>query len=93
MSEFHNKPGSALESLIPQWAVSNSKGCKCRDKKKQMDRLGTDGCKQTKNYEMLVDHLVKQSDRLIPMLRGIPHSFRERGARRLLDKAIKLSEE
>lgn len=90
---FHNKPGSALESLIPQWAVSNSKGCKCRDKKKQMDRLGTDGCKQTKNYEMLVDHLVKQSDRLIPMLRGIPHSFRERGARRLLDKAIKLSEE
>ena len=90
--EFHNKPGSALESLIPDWAVQFKKGCGCQDMKKQMDVLGTEGCKTVKNYEMIVDHLMKQSDKLIPMLRGIPHSFRERGARRLLDKAIKLSE-
>lgn len=92
MNEFHDNPGTALESLIPKWAVQFKTGCGCRDMKKRMNVLGTQGCKAVSNYEMIIHHLMKQSDKLVPILRGIPHSFRERGARRLLDKAIKLSE-
>ena len=58
----------------------------------RMDRFGTDGCRSSDEYEKIVKHLVQQSDKLIPMLRGIPASLRERGARRLLNKALKLSE-
>jgi len=27
----YNKPGSALESLIPDWVVQFKDGCKCKD--------------------------------------------------------------
>jgi hypothetical protein len=92
VDDYKNKPGSALASLIPDWAVQFKGGCKCRDMQVKMDRFGTALCKDPKKYEMIVDHLVNQSDRLIPVLRGIPKSLRERGARKLLDKAISMSE-
>jgi hypothetical protein len=43
-SSFHNKPGSALESLIPDWVVQFKKGCGCKDFRKKMDGWGTEGC-------------------------------------------------
>jgi len=92
MSEYSNRPGSALASLIPDWAVQFKKGCGCKDMQKKMDRWGTQGCKSPGNYESIVAHLIKQSDLLVPMLRGLPKSVRRMGAKRLLDKAIVISE-
>lgn len=91
-NKYKDKPGTALASLIPAWAVQNKSGCGCKDMQDRMDRFGTDRCRTSNEYEKIVQHLVQQSDKLIPMLRGIPASLRERGARRLLDKALKLSE-
>lgn len=89
MSEFYNKPGSALESLIPGWAVQFSKGCKCKDYRDKLDRLGTEAAQ--KKEDEIVAHLMSQSDRLVAVFRGIPTPLRRMAARRLFYKAIQLS--
>ena len=86
---YHNKPGSALESLIPDWVVQFKKGCGCKDYSKKMDRWGTDGC--IAREKEIVGHLMGQSDKLIPIFRGIPKSLREAAAKKLLAKAIEIS--
>lgn len=86
---YHNKPGSALESLIPDWVVQFKKGCGCKDYSKKMDRWGTDGC--IAREKEIVGHLMGQSDKLIPIFRGIPKSLREAAAKKLLAKAIEMS--
>ena len=86
---YHNKPGSALESLIPDWVVQFKKGCGCKDYSKKMDRWGTDGC--LAREKEIVGHLMGQSDKLIPIFRGIPKSLREAAAKKLLAKAIEIS--
>jgi hypothetical protein len=88
---FANKPGSALESLIPKWAVQFEKGCKCRDIRDKMDRLGTRGVNAKK--DQFVSHLMSQSDLLIPIFRGIPTALRKAAATRLVNKAIEMSRE
>jgi len=86
---FTNKPGSALESLIPEWVVQFKKGCGCKDFSKKMDRWGTEGCESRKNT--IVSHLMSQSDLLIPVFRGIPTALRKAAATRLVNKAIEMS--
>ena len=86
---FHNKPGSALESLIPDWVVQFKTGCGCKDYRKKMDGWGTEGCIARENQ--IVGHLLKQNDKLIPMFRGIPMSLKKIAAKKLLAKAIELS--
>ena len=88
-SQFHNKPGSALESLIPDWVVQFKKGCGCKDYSKKMDRWGTEGC--LAREKEIVGHLMGQSDKLIPIFRSIPKSLREAAAKKLLAKAIEMS--
>lgn len=89
VSEFHNKPGSALESLIPDWAVQFKTGCKCKDIRDKMDRWQTRGCEARE--DMIVAHLMAQSDKLIAVFRGIPTPLRRMAAKRLFRKAIELS--
>ena len=86
---LHNKPGSALESLIPDWVVQFKEGCGCKDYRKKMDRWGTEGCIARENQ--IVGHLMEQNDKLIPMFRGIPMSLKKIAAKKLLAKAIELS--
>jgi hypothetical protein len=86
---FHNKPGSALESLIPDWVVQFKEGCGCKDYRKKMDGWGTEGCIARENQ--IIGHLLKQNDKLIPMFRGIPMSLKKIAAKKLLAKAIELS--
>ena len=86
---YHNKPGSALESLIPDWVVQFKTGCGCKDYRKKMDGWGTEGCIARENQ--IIGHLLKQNDKLIPMFRGIPMSLKKMAAKKLLAKAIELS--
>jgi len=86
---FHNKPGSALESLIPKWAVQFKDGCGCKDYSKKMDKWGTEGCIARENE--IIGHLMQQSDKLIPVFRGLPQLFRKSAAKKLLAKAIDIS--
>lgn len=88
-SKFHNKPGSALESLIPDWAVQFKTGCKCKDYRDKMDRWQVKGCEARE--DMIVAHLMAQSDKLIAVFRGIPTPLRRMAAKRLFRKAIELS--
>mgnify|MGYP006969580281 CR=1 FL=1 len=89
MSNYFDKPGSALESLIPGWAVQFKEGCSCKDMALKMDRWRTAGCEARE--DMIVAHLMEQSDRLIAVFRGIPTPLRRMAARRLFAKAIQLS--
>ena len=86
---YHNKPGSALESLIPDWVVQFKTGCGCKDYRKKMDGWGTEGCIARENQ--IIGHLLNQNDKLIPMFRGIPMSLKKMAAKKLLAKAIELS--
>ena len=80
--------GTALESLIPDWAVADKVGCDCKSWVRKMDSWGVVGCEA--NRESIITRLVKQRDRLIPLLRGIPEPLARIGAGKLLDKAIKM---
>jgi hypothetical protein len=89
--KYKNKPGSALESLIPKWAFQFEKACKCRDMRVKMDNWGTESCEDRK--DTIVAHLMSQSDLLIPIFRGIPTALRKVAATRLVNKAIEMSRE
>jgi len=86
---YFNKPGSALESLIPDWVVQFKTGCKCKDFRDKMNKWGTEGCVARENQ--IIGHLMQQSDKLIPVFRGLPQSFRKAAANKLLAKAIEMS--
>ena len=88
--DFKNKPGSALEYIIPHWVVANKGGCGCKDYAKKMDLWGTEGC--ISRRQDIVAHLLSQEDVLIPMLKLIPYIGKEVIARSLVDRAIRMSE-
>ncbi len=79
--------GTELSSLIPDWAVANSKGCGCRNYAKKMDRWGLSGCEA--NRKAIVKHLTQQSDNLIPLFRNVPEALKRAIATRLLNKAMR----
>ncbi len=79
--------GTALASLIPDWAVANKEGCGCRDFEAKMNRWGIAGC-VGEHYDEIIEHLVKQTDKLIPLFRKIPESGRRVMAKKLLNMAI-----
>lgn len=86
-SKSPERVGTALESLIPDWAVADRRGCDCKSWVRKMDSWGVVGCEA--NRQAIITRLVKQRDRLIPLLRGIPEPLARIGASKLLDKAIK----
>ena len=90
MSEFKGKPGSAMASLIPKWAVSVKAGCSCKDWAKKMDRWGPEGCE--KRRRLIVDHLVSQDEKLIPILKkAIPNTVKRAIAESLLTRSIRMA--
>lgn len=88
--QFCNQPGTALSSLIPDWATDIQSGCTCKDYAKKMDKWGTDGCK--KRRPEIIQHLLKQDEKLIPAFRALPDWSKRIAANGLLTTAIKLSE-
>lgn len=85
----YNKVGTALEALIPEWALRDRSGCDCKSWIRKMNDWGIKGCEA--NREAIVTRLVSQSDRLIPILRSFPDPLKRFAANSLLDKAIKNS--
>ena len=82
--------GTNLAKLIPTWATQFTKGCGCRDFERKMNAWGIVGCKQ--NEDEIVQHLIGQSDKLLPMFRAIPETGRRLIARNLLRRAIAATE-
>ena len=87
---FKDKPGSALESLIPDWVLKEKRDCDCESMRDKMNRLGTEKCKIRKNS--IVNHLLRQSGHLITPLSILPENLKKSAAKRLVEKAIELSE-
>ena len=87
--KFIGRPGSALASLIPDWATKDRSGCSCKSYAARMDQLGVQWCHA--NYDMIVEHLVKQKKYLKAPLNMTPDAACRIGARRLLDKAIEMA--
>ncbi len=77
MSEEIVGVGSEIAKLIPDWAVQFKDGCDCKNFQLAMDERGPQWCED--NFEYLVDHFMKQGDRLIPILKKMP-SFAKRVA-------------
>jgi hypothetical protein len=45
MTDQHNKVGTALKGLIPEWLASGSDCQTCKQMAEKMDGWGVDGCK------------------------------------------------
>ena len=88
--KFIGRPGSALASLIPDWATTDTSGCGCKSWIKKMDRGGVQWVNA--NREPLVEHLVKQKKYLTGPLRLIPDALARAGANILVDRAIAAAE-
>jgi hypothetical protein len=88
-SKSLERVGTALESLIPDWALKDRSGCDCKSWVRKMNAWGISGCQA--NREAIVTRLVSQRERLIPLLRGIPEPLARIAANKLLDKAIDMS--
>lgn len=88
--DFYDKPGSALASVIPAWAVDVSKGCGCRDMAKKMDKWGVKGCYA--KYDEIIKHLLsKGNDALIPSIARAPKMLKTIAAKYLLNRALQLA--
>jgi len=84
---FYGRPGTALASLIPDWAKSDTSGCGCKSFSRKMDRWGVSGCRR--NFDAIVNHLVKQKQFLAGPLKMAPDSLARAGAKTLVNRAIK----
>lgn len=78
--------GTELAKIIPTWAMQFTKGCGCRDFERKMNAWGIAGCEE--NADDIVEHLIGQSDKLIPVFRAIPETGRRLIAKNLLRRAI-----
>ena len=79
-----------MEKLIPDWAVQFNEGCGCKNFKNKMNKWGIQGCKD--NRKKIIDHLMKQSSNLVPVLKIFPNVMKRIGVNMLLDKAISNAE-
>ena len=91
MADYIGKPGSALESLIPDWAVDDKSGCGCKSWIKKMDQGGCDWTE--KNRAPLVAHLVRQKKRLVSPMDKAPDVVCAMLANQMVSKAIRMATE
>ena len=83
--------GTELSRLIPDWAVKQGSGCNCKSVAKKWDKYGVAWCER--NRELIVGHLLGQSDHLIPAFKLVPEAARKLVADKLLNKAIRAAKE
>ena len=79
--------GTEMSKLIPDWATQFKGKCSCKDTAKKWDSYGVDWCER--NRDMIIAHLLSQSEHLIPAFRLVPDSMKKVVAGRLLNKAIR----
>lgn len=83
--------GDELRLLIPDWVVRDKDStCGCDDWRKKLNRWRVRGCRE--NEDLIIDHLVSQSDELIVALRMSPKILRRVVARNLIRRAISNTE-
>ena len=67
--------GTELRKMIPKWAVTeNDASCGCKKTAEKWDKYGIEWC--VRNRELIIDHLMGQSDHLLGILRAIPATVR-----------------
>lgn len=74
---------------MPSWAMSQRKGCGCKDYAAKMDAWGPEGCLEMR--ELIVEHIVGQKKFLKEPLPKAPDAVCRTVASMLVDKAIKMS--
>jgi hypothetical protein len=79
--------GTELSKMIPDWAVQFEGKCGCRNMQAKMDHWGVVGC--TAKKDIIVAHLMEQSDKLIPAFRLVPDTAKKIIAEQMLRMAIK----
>lgn len=79
--------GTELSKMIPDWAVADKKGCKCKSMAAKWDKYGIEWCER--NINMMVAHLLGESERLIPSLHRIPETAKRLAAMQMIKIAIK----
>ena len=84
-------PGTELGKLLPKWLTKQGNGCGCRDRAKQYDKWGVDGCRERR--ERIVNDLLAQTHYLPLVLRQMPESIRRMTAKLLIDQAISAAEQ
>lgn len=89
MTDQHNKVGTALKGLIPEWLASGSDCQTCKQMAEKMDGWGVDGCKGRRAE--IVDHLVAQSREIGVVRWTVPERIIRRYASDMLDHAIQLA--
>lgn len=83
--------GNCLAELIPAWAVGSAKGCKCKDIRVKLNKMGPDACEA--KLDWIVQKLKGQKKYLRGALRKLPDSVAQCGVRFLVKKAIRMSRE
>ena len=89
-SDYRDKPGTALKSLIPEWFLGETKNCGCRDFERKMNEYGVTGC-EGKHFEEIVEHLMNQRKNLKHIFRIVPMSVQRIAVKRLVTDAIELA--
>lgn len=89
-SDYRNKPGTALKSLIPEWFLGETKNCGCLNFEMKMNGYGVSGC-EGEHFEEIVDHLMQQRNKLKRVFCLVPKSMQRIVAKRLLTNAIELA--
>ena len=79
--------GTELSKMIPDWAVADKKGCKCKSMAAKWDKYGIDWCER--NVNLMVAHLLGESERLIPAMHKMPESLKRLAAMQMIKAAIK----
>ena len=79
--------GTELSKMIPDWAVADKKGCKCKSMSAKWDKYGVDWCER--NVNLMVAHMLGESDRLIPTLKKVPKAVKRLALMQMIKAAIK----
>ena len=78
--------GGEIAKKIPAWALQFKGKCNCKNFQDAMDRRGPKWCEN--NFDYLVDHFMKQGDKLIPLLQRMPNFAQKMAIQHTLRSAI-----
>ena len=79
--------GTEVAKQIPQWAVSQNKGCKCKSMQAKWDKYGRAWA--IKNRESIIGYLVTQKRFLMWPLNHVPNKVARKKATEIYENAIR----